>query len=82
MNKEVKDALYEWALKDYDVYMAKVEEVEKENPDLPFEDLDALVEHGPMEIPEELQGYDEEYADACLLVYMVKSLEAYMEDED
>jgi hypothetical protein len=61
--------------------MAKVEEVEKDNPDLPFEDLDALVVHGPMEIPEELQGYDEEYEAACLLVYWTKSIEALMEDD-
>jgi hypothetical protein len=82
MNKDVRDKLYELALKDYDVYMAKVEEVERENPDLSFEELDALVEHGSMEVPEDLQGYDEEYEDACLMVYLLKTLEAYLEDED
>lgn len=82
MNKEVRDKLYELAMADYHAYMAKVEEVEKENPDLSFGELDALLEHGPMEIPEELQGFDEEYESACLMVYMLKTIEAFMEDED
>lgn len=79
MNEEVYEKLVDLAMDDYDRYVRKFTEQEEENPGLSFDEVDELVIHGPMDIPEELQGYEEEYEEACLTVYITKTLEALLE---
>lgn len=80
MNKEVYDKLYTLAKEDYEKYVSEFARLEKENPDLEFEEIDDLIEHKPIDIPADLQGYPEEYEAACLMVYAVASINALMED--
>lgn len=76
MNEEVYAQLLDLMRQDFKDFAAKFEAVEKENPGLSFEEVDALVVHEAPKLPEELEGFMLEYLEACNAVYAEVALQA------
>jgi hypothetical protein len=82
MDMEIVNRIIPLAHADFEEFVRKTEEVTEKNPELGWDEVDALVEHGPMELPEDLQGYEEEYEYACLAVYYETSVDALLNREE
>ncbi len=85
MNTEVYNTLLEALRADYKSFVDKFDKVSEENPDMDFEEVNALVVHEPEEeMSEEAvrlsKDYPLEYATAADAVYMEAVLEAMAED--
>lgn len=85
MNQEVFNTLRSALREDYKRFVAKFDKAAEENPDLEFEEVNALVVHEPeKEMPADIvkltEEYPDEYADAADTVYMEAMLEAMLEE--
>lgn len=85
MNQEVFNTLLEALREDYKQFVAKFDKAAEENPDLEFEEVNALVVHEPeKDMPADIikltEEYPVEYAQAADAVYMEAVLEAMLEE--
>lgn len=68
MNQTVVDQLVEIMEKDFEEFAATAERLMDENPDAPFSEIEAMIPHTELPIPEELKGFTAEYDKAVAIV--------------
>lgn len=68
MNSDVIDQLVEILEKDFEEFAATAERLMDENPDATFAEIEAMIPHNELPIPEELKSFTEEYDKAVAIV--------------
>lgn len=68
MSQTVIDQLVEILEKDFEEFAAAAERLMDENPDATFDEIEAMIPHTELPIPEELKGFTAEYDKAVAIV--------------